>query len=138
MPRYEYPLNLVDHMDWIREHEEHVKSAFLVVVDPQYLKLMRHCARMTQTELAEAARVGSATIMRLESGEYARAQFGTVAAVTAALLKRLRVFGIDAEALVTCDPPAVHVSRPRSWRVELTGGPDSGRGLRGSETPPPG
>ena len=132
MPRYEYPLNLVNHMDWIRDHEEHVKNGFLVVVDPQYLKLLRHCARMTQADLAEAAGVGGATIMRLERGEYARAQLGTLAAVTAALLKRLRVFGIDAEALVTCDPPAVHVSKPRPWRVELTGSPDSGRGLRGA------
>lgn len=127
MAKVAYPSRLADHMEWIRDHEEHVKNAFLVVVDPQYLKLVRHSARMTQAELADAAGVGSATIMRLECGRYTRAEFGTVAAVTAALLKRLRVFGIDAELLVTCDPPKVHESN-RAMGRGLRGADDGGAG----------
>jgi len=136
MPRRRKPTawqRLNEHLDWLQEQAEGLADGLLVVVDPRYLAFFRQCARMTQTQLAERAGVDVSTVQVLETGRAKHPRYSTVAALTAALLEQLKVFGVDVDLVVSVERARLHGLPSYPRLVQAKRDAVKGRGLQGAD-----
>ena len=88
---------------------------------------------MTQGQLAERAGVDVSTVQVLETGRGRYPRYSTVAALTAALLEQLKVFGVDVDLVVSVERARLHGLPSYPRLVQAKRDAVKGRGLQGAD-----